>query len=131
MLDLSLLAILIGGAIFVTRVPGVFFPKETAKVFKKFLKMDEVFLRSWGIILFMLSILILYHCRKFVWDWEIAMTIIGILMFIISLIFLYTPATITRLGEKAFDSSEVLLWFIFLCGSAVGAFYLYLGLYVY
>lgn len=131
MLDLSLLAILIGGAIFLTRAPGVFFPKETAKVFRKFLKMDESFLRSWGVVLFMLSVVILYNCRKFVWDWELAMTIMGILTFIISLVFLYAPATITRLGKRVFDSSEALLWFMFLCGSVVGAFYLYLGLYVY
>ena len=90
MISLSLIAIAIGGVIFVTRLPGLFYPKEWRNAVERFVK-EEAVMRAMGGIVFMLGLAIWHTVTYGTTKWEEVMAVLGYLVLIVSIFTIYNP----------------------------------------
>lgn len=127
--SLSYLAILLGALLVLSRLPGVFYPKEFAKFLKGLMK-ETYLLRFASGILTIFSVSILLQKYNFTKDWETVMSVLGWLMLLVALHFAWCPDCLTKRIEKLLKSEGTVAALCFL-GVAVGVGLIYLGFYVY
>jgi hypothetical protein len=127
--SLDYLAIVLGSMIVVSRLPGIFYPKDFAKFLKSVLK-ETMMLRMFSMIILIFSVSILLQKYDFTKDWETVMSVLGWLMLLAALHFAWCPDCWNGKVEKILKSEG---WVAFLCfiGTGIGAGLMYLGFYVY
>lgn len=128
--SLSFLAVLLGVALVITRLPGIFYPREFYKALKPFMK-EEPFLRMFAILPLLFSVSILVQVGRPVWDWTALMTVLGWLLLLGAVFLMWWPHVIQKKIMKTFFKSEGVTAFACLVGVALGVGLIYLGLYVY
>ncbi|EKD92581.1 MAG: hypothetical protein ACD_28C00395G0001 [uncultured bacterium] len=126
--SLSYLAILMGSMILLSRVPGIFYPKEFAKVVKKFLSDSNI--RFFAVVPLWLSVSILLQKNDFTPDLETIMSVLGWLMLLGTVMIAWWPSILEERVERVLKSESMTSFLTFL-GSLVGVGFLYLGFYVY
>lgn len=126
--SLSYLAILLGALLVLSRLPGVFYPKEFAKVVKSILK-QEVF-RVFSVVLLFFSISILLQKYDFTRDAETVMSVLGWLLLLGTILLAWFP---DRVVDKAnrWLKNEATTSLGSLLGLVLGFLLMYLGFYVY
>lgn len=130
MVSLSLIAIVLGGIIVVTRLPGLFYPKEWRNAVERFTK-EEAVLRMLGVIILMLGLSTWYTVTYGSTKWEEIMAAIGYLMLIGSIVMTYNPKAG---GKMIFGLIKGGLWKVYtfvIINLIVGLGLLFLGLFVY
>lgn len=128
MSDFSFLAVFLGVLIVISRLPGVFYPKEFAKVVKKFL--NEDLMRFFAIGPLYLGLAILWKKHTFTDDWESLMVVFGWLFLLGSVMWAWKPEFGRGVANKIFKD-ESTTSFMCLIGVALGVLLIYLGFYVY
>lgn len=130
MISLSLIAIVIGGAVFVTRLPGLFYPKEWRNAVERFIK-EEAILRMLGVIALMLGLSVWYTVTYGSTKWEEIMAVLGYLVLIFSVFVIYSPKTA---GKTIFGLIKGSLWKVYtfvVINLLIGLGLIFLGLFVY
>lgn len=127
--SLSLLAVFLGTALVITRLPGVFFPREFSKAFKQFLK-EETCVRMFSFLLLAVSVAILMQKYDFTKDWETLMSVMGWAMLVATVVFMWWPHFMQKRLVQ-WLKSEGLVSFACLLKVAFGVLLIYLGFYVY
>ena len=131
MLDLSLLAIVLGAMIIVTRLPGIFFPRRLTTAFNNFVVASPGCASAFGLSLFLYAVVVLVTICKTDRPLELFMAIAGYLMAGGGVIFLYFPSSLQTIAAKA---TQIPSWFISsacVIGVVIGGALVYLGLKVY
>lgn len=130
MIPLSLIAIVLGGAIVVTRLPGLFYPKDWRNAVERFTK-EEAVLRVSGGIALMLGLTVWHTVTYASTKWEEIMAVLGYLMLIGSIVMIYNPRAT---GKMIFGLIKGGLWKVYtfiIINLLIGIGLLLLGLFVY
>lgn len=127
--SLAYLAILMGALIVLSRLPGIFYPKDYAKFLRSFLK-ETLLVRVLSFVPLTLSVSILVQKYDFTKDWETVMAVLGWLMLLLALHMAWCPDCLMKKVEKILKSEG---WVASLCflGVVIGLGLMYLGFYVY
>jgi uncharacterized membrane protein YfcA len=129
MLSLQFLAILLGSIIIATRLPGIFYPKDFAKVIKKYLK-DEQLLRVFSMIPFMFAIAIIAAKPMFTYDSTLVMSALGWLLLVAALYMMWEPEMLRKRAINMLKKPG-LVQAACIVAVSIGIALIYLGITVY
>ncbi len=127
---LKWLAIIIGALIIITRGTGIFSPATARKVVDK-LTSKEQFMRAWGIVALILSLLIFIALGGSTSGAKIVMWAIAILSLIGGLLLAFLPPQYRAVANWFMKLPDEVIRVLSAFGVAVGLLILILGLFYY
>lgn len=130
MISLSLIAIVMGGVVFVTRLPGLFYPKEWRSAVERFAK-EEAVLRMVGVIILIIGLTVWHTVTYGSAKWEEIMAVLGYLMLIGSIFVIYNPKTAGKAISGLIKGNIWKVYVFVICNLLLGLGMIGLGLFIY